>query len=460
MSNQQVAADVLEFVGGKANINSVIHCATRLRFNLKDESIAKTSELKDHPVVIQVIQSGGQYQVVIGSHVSEVHKELVILADILEGSSERGDGHEEKGEKQGIITTFVDVISSIFTPFLGALAGTGALKGVLTLLVFVGALSKESGAYQILYAGADGLITFLPIALAFTAAKKFKTNQFIAVALAMSLVYPGIASEGLNFFGIPVFYGAGYTSTVIPIILAVFLQSYVEKFFRKIVPQILKVFGISMLTLLVMVPLTYIVIGPLGLIAGSLLGKVFEALYGASALFAGIILGGFWQIAVMFGMHWGIVPLVINNLGTQGFDPFLPMAIPGLIGQAGAALGVFLMTKDVKRKGLAASGSITALFGISEPTIYGVNLPLKKPFIAGCIGGAVGGGINAFFGVKAFAFSASILSFPNFISTIDGVESNVFASIIGISLAFVIALVLTLILGFDEKKAAVSENLL
>jgi len=385
--------------------------------------------------------------VVIGSHVGEVHKELMILAGIGEVSSD----NEEKGEKQGIVTTFIDIISSIFTPFLGTLAGTGALKGLLTVLVFAGVLSKESGAYQILYAGADGFITFLPIALAFTAAKKFKTNQFIAIALAMSLVYPGITGDGLNFFGIPVFYGAGYASTVIPIILAVFLQSYVEKFFRKIVPRILKIFGVSMLTLLVMVPLTYIAIGPLGLIIGSLLGKVFEALYGASAVFAGVLLGGFWQIAVMFGMHWGIVPLVINNLGTQGFDPFLPMAIPGIIGQAGAALGVFLKSKDMKRKGLAASGSITALFGISEPTIYGVNLPLKKPFIAGCIGGAVGGGINAFFGVKAFAFSASILSFPNFISTIEGVESNVFASVIATILAFTIALVLTLVLGFKEK---------
>lgn len=453
MTNQQIAADIVKLIGGKDNIISVFHCATRLRFKLKDESIAKTGELKNHPDIIQVIQSGGQYQVVIGSHVGDIHEELVKLT----GRGEETGSKDEKGKKQGIVATLIDVIASIFTPFLGVLAGTGVLKGLLTLSVFLGWISRDSGVYQILYAGADGFLTYLPIILAFTAAKKFKTNEFIAAALAMALVYPGITGD-LNFFGIPVIYGAGYTSTVIPIIMAVFLQGYVERFLRKTLPRVLRIFGVTLLTLLIMVPLTYIVIGPLGVVIGSVLGGALKALYNFSSVFAGIILGGFWQVAVIFGMHWGVVPLVINNLGTQGYDPFLPMAIPGVIAQAGAALAVFFKAKDIKLKGLAASGTATALFGISEPTVYGVNLPLKKPFIAGCIGGAVGGGLNAFFGVKAFAFSASILSFPNFISTIEGVESNVVASIFATIAAFAIAFILTIVLGFDEKKEEAAEE--
>lgn len=453
MTNQQIAADVLKLVGGKENINSVVHCATRLRFKLKDESLAKTEELKNHPGVVQVVQSGGQYQVVIGNHVSEVHKELVKLADISEGP-----GDDAPKEKQGIVNTFIDVISSIFTPFLGILAGTGVLKGLLSLAVAVGWIADTSGTYQILYAAADGFLNFLPIALAFTAAKRFKTNPYLAIALAMALVHPDLAAfvaeKDLDFFGIPVIYGNGYASTVIPVILAVFIQSYVERFIRKIVPRVLSIFAVTLLTLLIMVPLTFVVIGPLGLIIGSVLGNVVAGVYGFSPIIAGLIIGGLWQVLVIFGMHWGLVPLAINNLGLNGYDTLLPMAVAAVMAQAGASFAVMLRAKDVKLKGLASSGGIAAIFGITEPTVYGVTLPLKKPFIAGCIGGAIGGALTAFVGVKTFAFSASVFIIPNFKSTIEGVESNVVAGAIALVLAFIIGFVLTLVLGFNEKKEA------
>ncbi len=464
MSNQQIAADVLKLVGGKENINSVIHCATRLRFKLKDESAAKTEELKNHPDVIQVVQSGGQYMVVIGSHVNEVYKELTSLAGLGAATSDE----DSPKEKQGIVNTFIDVISGIFTPFLGVLAGTGVMKGLLNLAVFLGWISTDSGAYQILYAAADAFLHFLPIALAITAARKFKANEFLAAALAMAMLYPGIltfaaTADSFDFFGIPVIFSAdigGYASTVIPIILAVFIQSKVERFVRSFVPRYLSIFAVTLLTLLVMAPLTFIVIGPLGLVIGSVLGGVIEGVYNFSPIVGGILIGAFWQILVIFGMHWGVVPLAIMNLGTNGFDTLLPLAVAGVIAQSGASFAVALKAKDTKLKGLASSGAVTAIFGITEPTVYGVTLPLKKPFYAACIGGAVGGAIAGFFAVKSFAFSASIFIIPNMISTIEGVESNFVAGIIALVAAFVVAFVLTLVLGFDEKKQdeALEEN--
>ncbi|MGL5435946.1 MAG: PTS transporter subunit EIIC [Lachnospiraceae bacterium] len=452
MTNQQIASDVFKLVGGNENIISVVHCATRLRFKLKDESVAKTEELRNHKGVVQVVQSGGQYQVVIGSHVSEVYKELSGIA----GLGEVAYNDEAPKEKQGILNTLIDVISSIFTPFLGILAGTGVMKGLLNLAVFLNWIPNTSGTYQILNATADGFLNFLPIALAFTSAKKFKTNQYLAAALAMALVHPSlkvfVASAELDFLGIPVIFGNGYASTVIPIIFAVYIQSHVEGFFRKIVPRAISVFAVTLLTLLIMAPLTFVVIGPLGLIIGSVLGNVVTGIYSFSPVVAGLVIGGFWQVMVIFGMHWGLVPIAINNLVTNGFDTLLPIAVAAVIAQAGASFGVFLKTRDVKLKGLASSGAIAAIFGITEPTVYGVTLPLKKPFIAGCIGGAIGGAIIALFNVKTFAFSASIFIIPNLISNIEGVESSVIVGVIGFAVAFVIAAVLTFILGFEKKK--------
>ncbi|MBL1229860.1 PTS glucose transporter subunit IIA [Enterococcus sp. BWB1-3] len=442
MNNKELAQKILEGVGGKENINDVFHCATRLRFRLKNEDVASTSELKKMSEIIQIVRSGGQYQVVIGNEVSTVYESLL---DVMGGNVA---GDETTGEKQGLVAKFIDIVSSIFTPFLTVLAGTGVLKGLLSLAVFLSPEFAETGTYTLLNATGDAFFRFLPIAIAFTAAKKFKTNQYIAMALAMAMVYPIENTADLTFISLPVIYGAGYTSTVFPIILAVLVQRYVEGLFKKIVPKFL-IFGVTLLTLIIMVPLTYILIGPLGTVIGSILSKGVNGLYEFSPLITGGILGGFWQILVVFGMHWGFVPLTLLNFSTLGYDSLLPMSIAGVIAQSGAAFGVFLKSKDKNMRSLAASSSLTALFGITEPAVYGVTLPLKKPFIAASIGGAIGGGVIAFFGVKSFAFNASILAIPNMIGR-DGIESSAMMGIIGLSAAFVIAAILAFILGFDE----------
>ncbi|OFI48253.1 PTS beta-glucoside transporter subunit EIIBCA [Floricoccus tropicus] len=449
----ELAKQIVKGVGGDENIISLVHCATRLRFKLKDDSIANTKELNENPGVIQVVKSAGQYQVVIGSHVGDVYKEIMEITN-LEGSNK-----SDEKDNLGIFAKLVDTISSIFTPFLGAMAGAGVLKGLLILFVSLGWLSVESGTYTILFTAADGIFTFLPVFLAYTAAKKFNANTFIAVAIAAALLHPSISAalasgNGLKFLGIPVILGVGgYASSVVPIILSIWVQSKVEPFLKNVIPSVLQMVFIPFLTLLIMVPLTFVVIGPLGTIIGDYLGKGFNGLYGFSPLLAGIIIGGFWQVMVMFGIHWGFIPIAMISLQMQGYEVLAPLALPSVIAQGGAALAVAFITRNKEFRALSISTAVPVFFGITEPVVYGVNLPLKKPFIASCISGAVGGGIIGFFGVKNFTNGLiSLLSIPGMISTDPSLKSNVPAVIAAVIIAFVLAFILTYVLCFKDQE--------
>lgn len=450
MDNQAVGKRVWEAVGGEKNVNSSVHCATRLRFKLKDESVADTQKLKQDPDVIQVVQSGGQYQVVIGSNVADVYQAIVDEQGLTDQS-----GTEDQSKNP--LNRLIDIISSIFTPFLGAMAAAGILKGFLSLATVLGWLSADTGAYQILFAAADGVFTFLPVMLAFTAAKKFKTNQFLSVAIAMALVYPAItqlagAGGAVDFFGLPIVLAqSGYTSSVIPIILAVWVQSKFEPLVKKVIPQFLQMIFVPMIVLLVMVPLTFLLLGPIGTVIGNGLGSLFNSIYSFSPLVAGLIMGSLWQVFVMFGMHWGFVPIMFLNIEQYGFDVMVPMLLPAVLAQGGAALAVAIRTKDTKLRSLGISSTITSLFGITEPTVYGVTLPLKKPFVVACLSAGIGGAMIGFAGVKAFSSGlVSLLTIPTFISTNQAVESNVTMAILATALSFVLAFVGTLIVGFDE----------
>ncbi|HFC9302422.1 TPA: beta-glucoside-specific PTS transporter subunit IIABC [Enterococcus hirae] len=450
MDNQAVGKRVWEAVGGEKNVNSLVHCATRLRFKLKDESVADTQKLKQDPDVIQVVQSGGQYQVVIGSNVADVYQAIVDEQGLTDQS-----GTEDQSKNP--LNRLIDIISSIFTPFLGAMAAAGILKGFLSLATVLGWLSADTGAYQILFAAADGVFTFLPVMLAFTAAKKFKTNQFLSVAIAMALVYPAItqlagAGGAVDFFGLPIVLAqSGYTSSVIPIILAVWVQSKFEPLVKKVIPQFLQMIFVPMIVLLVMVPLTFLLLGPIRTVIGNGLGSLFNSIYSFSPLVAGLIMGSLWQVFVMFGMHWGFVPIMFLNIEQYGFDVMVPMLLPAVLAQGGAALAVAIRTKDTKLRSLGISSTITSLFGITEPTVYGVTLPLKKPFVVACLSAGIGGAMIGFAGVKAFSSGlVSLLTIPTFISTNQAVESNVTMAILATALSFVLAFVGTLIVGFDE----------
>lgn len=446
MGETALAKQLLKLVGGKQNINQVWHCATRLRFTLKDQDKVPKEKVEALDGVITVVEASGQFQVVIGNNVSDVYQEVVKLEPSLsDGTEGPATVTHEKMTFKRAFNGLLTFISGVFTPFLGAMAGAGILKGLLSLAVVLGWLTTKSGAYQIWWAAADGIFYFLPLALAFTAAKQLKVNQFVAMAIAAAMVYPNIVAlvgkPSIDFFGIPVV-AANYTATVLPILLVVVVQKFLEPFFNRIWHESVRNILAPLCLLVVIVPLTMLVVGPVSSILSNGLATAIVSLNKSVPVLAGMILGGFWQVFVIFGVHWALVPVMMNNIALYGTDPMMPILLPAVLAQAGAAFAVFLKARDAKMKSLAGSSTITALFGITEPTIYGITLKLKKPFYCACVAGAVGGIIVAMSGAGANVASlASILSLPTYLGKGFGV------SVIGDVVAFVLGVGLTLAFG-------------
>lgn len=439
MKYENLAKDIIKNVGGKENINSLCHCITRLRFKLKDESKANTDVLKKMDGVVTVVKSGGQYQVVIGNHVPDVYADVCSVAGISDNAS---SGEVE--EKMNPLNRFIDIVSGVFQPILGVLCATGMIKGVNAILLATGLVTEGSGSYIILNSIGDSLMYFFPIFLGYTAAKKFKLNQFLGIAIGASMVYPTItalAGTTINFLGIPVVMpSSGYASTVIPVIAAVYVASKIEQMFKKIIPDVVKTFLVPFCTLLVVVPLTFIVIGPITSTAGDLLGSVTSAIYNFSPLVAGLFIGGFWQIFVMFGLHWGLVPIAFNNLAVLGYDSVLAVSVPVCFAQTGVVIAIMLKAKNKKLKSLCIPAIISGIFGITEPAIYGITLPRKKPFILSCIGGAVTGGVVGFFGCKGYSAGATgVFALPSYINP-AGIDSSLYgmaiAMVVGLAVGF------------------------
>ncbi|MED2977826.1 beta-glucoside-specific PTS transporter subunit IIABC [Bacillus swezeyi] len=445
MDVQSLAKEILRHIGGEKNVVSLVHCATRLRFKLKDRSKADKKALEETDGVLTVVESGGQFQVVIGNHVPEVYKEIGRISNILEDSP----ADQSQKEKGNIAGRLVDVVSSIFTPLLGVMAGAGILKGLLLICTNAGWLTAEETTYTILYAAADSLFYFLPLLLAVTAAKKFGANLFVALTIAGALIYPSIlelknSGADTEFFGIPVVL-MNYTSTVIPIILAVFVMSWLEKYCMRIIHDSVKNFITPVICLVVMVPLTLIVFGPLGVYTGNGIAAAILSVFDVSPILAGAIIAALWQILVIFGIHWGIVPVILNNIAVHGKDYIKPATAAAVFAQTGAAFGVMLKTKNKKLKTLAGSAAITGIFGITEPAVYGVTLRLKKPFVCGVISAAAGGAIIGYSHSVAIASGApGLLTIPIFYGP------GFLGFIIGISVSFVLSIVLTYIVGFDD----------
>jgi beta-glucoside PTS system EIICBA component len=463
MKYEQLAKDILANVGGKENVSSVVHCVTRLRFKLKDEKKANTEVLKNMDGVVTVMKSGGQYQVVIGNHVPDVYAAVTTVGN-LGAVSENSDSSSD--EKVGLGAAFIDMISGVFQPILGVLAATGMIKGFAALFLALGWVEATSGTYQLLNIAGDGLFNFLPIFLGYTAMKKFGGSPFIGMAIAAALVHPTLATlttgdvstvlfKGtlfespihITFLGIPVIM-MSYASSVIPIILSAFVASKVEKGLKKIIPDVVKTFVVPFFTIAIMVPLTFLAIGPISTWAGSLLGAATIWIYELSPIVAGLIIGGLWQVFVIFGLHWGLVPIAINNLTTMGNDPVLATTVMVCFAQIGAVLAVMLKTKDKKLKSLSVSSFISGIFGVTEPAIYGITLPLKKPFIMSCIGGGVGGAIIGATAGKLWMFGGmGIFVFPAFIKPGAALDMSFYGAIIALVAGFAVAFVLTYLFG-------------
>jgi beta-glucoside PTS system EIICBA component len=448
MNYEKLAKDIVHLVGGENNVVSLVHCATRLRFVLKDEAKADKGKLEKTDGIITVKQSGGQFQVVVGNKVPEVYNAIGKVSNIL---SETGQEDKSAKGNKGF-GAVIDVVSSIFAPLLGVMAGSGILKGLLLIASNLGWLQSKETTYMILYAAADSLFYFLPLLLAVTTARKFGGNIFVALTIAGGLLYPSIVTlktEGTptDFFGIPVVM-MSYSSTVIPIILAVIVMSKLEKVCNRFLHESVKNFVTPLILLVIMLPLTLMVFGPVGVYVGNAIAAGLVAAFSFSPLLAGAILGACWQLLVIFGVHWGLIPVFINNIAVNGRDGIKPSASASIFAQTGAAFGVMLKTKNKKLRTLAGSATLTALFGITEPAVYGVTLPLKRPFIAGIIGGAIGGAIIGQAGTQAFASGApGLLTLPIFY----GPGGQGFPGLIlGITVSFLVSAILTYILGFED----------
>ncbi len=444
-----LARDIIETVGGEGNVASATHCATRLRLALKDDSKANKAATEKLPGVITVMKAGGQYQVVIGNNVGLVYEELGKFTKLIEGG---GGSAPVEGN---ILNKFIALISSMFLPVLWPLAGAGLLKAFLSLLTNFNLIDTTGTTYTILAATADALFYFLPLFLAVTASKRFKTNQFTSMAIGAALVYPSIvalvsAKDPVTFLGLPVVM-MSYTSSVIPIIIAVWLQGYLEKFLNKYLPSAVRNFTTPLLVMLIMVPLTLMTVGPITTYAARGISSGVNALFGFAPWLAGAIMGGFWQVFVLFGLHWGFVPIMVNDLSTQGYSLLSGPLLAAVLAQAAATLAVFLRSKSFKRREVAGPSAFSGfLAGVTEPAIYGVNLPLKLPFYFGIAGGAIGGAIASAGGSAANAFVfPSLLALPAYMKI-----GNFTLQLIGTAVAIGLAFGLTFVFGPRETADA------
>ncbi|KAA2275002.1 beta-glucoside-specific PTS transporter subunit IIABC [Staphylococcus haemolyticus] len=468
MKYENLAKDIVDKVGGSENINSLTHCITRLRFKLKDEDKADTEYLKNRDGIVTVMKSAGQYQVVIGNHVPDVYEAVTKVANI----NSESIVNEKSDKKDNLFDRFIDLISGIFQPILGVLAAAGMIKGFAALFLALGWLTEKSGTYQIIYALGDGLFYFFPIFLGLTAAKKFGANHFIGMAVGAAMVYPTIVSamalgtkgaqtlfsgtpfevqSSLTFMGIPVI-SMTYTSSVIPIIFAVYFASFLEKKIKKIIPDVLKTFLVPFFTLLITVPLTFIIIGPISSWIANWIGSAAVAIYGFSPIIAGILLGAFWQVFVIFGVHWGLVAIMLNNVSTTGYDIIYPLIFCASFAQTGIVIGLLLKTKNKKLKSLALPASISGIFGVTEPAIYGITLPRKKLFVYSCIISGIFGAILGLAGTKLYLMGGmGIFSYTSFIGK-SGIDKSVWAAVITSVLATLVGIIVGYIAHSDKKE--------
>ncbi len=429
--------------------------------------------LKAMEGVVTVMKSGGQYQVVIGNHVPEVFEDVMELIGLQEGGS---SGKEEK--KGRLLDRAIDVVSGIFQPILGIMAACGMLKGLNTLLVALGLYSAECGGYLIINAAGDALFTFLPLFLGYTAAKKFGLKPMLDLAIGAAMCYPGIQAGALsagmepvyslldgtmfassvyiNFFGIPVI-SVDYTGTVIPVILAVWFASKCEKFFNKLIPDLVKFFFVPMLTLLVTLPVSVIFLGPVATLGSTLISEFTLTIRGFSPLLAGAIVGLTWQILVIFGMHWGFIPVYINNVMTLGYDNVMMPFFACTFATSAVVLAIFFKTKDKKLREMAIPNFISGIFGVTEPAIYGILLPLKKPFIISCIAGGIGGAFYGHFNFRKFILGGmGIFELPNMMNP-DGTMGNIIVAFAGIAISMAAGFLLTMLFYKDKPQTVQAE---
>ena len=454
---EKLAVDIVDAVGGKENIVNATRCATRLRLVLKETPKDANKKVSGLTGVITVVENNGQFQVVIGTHVGKVFDKVQTLVDLDETSS-------EDAPKGSIVNRVIATMSAVFAPFIYILAAAGLLQGCLIIINMINPGFASTGTYEVLSFISWAPFTFLPIFIAITASKHFKCNTFIAVACCAALVSPDWASiasriaggEAVTFLGIGLA-ETTYTSTVLPPLFLVLALSYLEKFVDKVIPEVVKSLITPFICILVMVPLTILVIGPVSDGVATAIANGYNALYNFAPVIAAAVIGGFWQVVVIFGVHWGVTPMVLANFDMYGQDTFQAFQTMAVVAQMGAAFGVFLKSKRQETKSVALSAGITGIFGITEPTIYGVTLRFKKPFICACISGAVAAAVASFFNSVYYVYAG----LPGLLTVVNAIGANptaIVGELIGCAIAIIGSIVLVQIVGFDEGQASDEEN--
>ena len=458
---KETATQVVEAIGGRENVNNAWHCVTRLRFNLNDKNVIKIDEIKKIPGVMGAQFSGDQFQVIIGNTVADVFEEVEMLVG--GSSSEKPTNNDE-----GFVSKLFDAISGIFTPIVPALAGTGLLKGFLALAVIMGISNPESTSYQLLYGLADSVLYFLPFLLAVSTARKFRTSEYLSLALAGAMVYPAYLTAAqqamqatmtggevpgswhiLGFLPVPL---VTYTSSVLPIIFTVLLLKYVLNWVKKWMPKSLTLMFTPMVALLIVFPIAMVVIGPIGTYAGNFVGDGIAWLFDVAGPFAGIILGATFPLLVITGMHYSLMPIALTNFAKNGYENMIgPINSVTNVAQSGSAFAVAVRTKSSSMRQIAISSGISAVIGITEPAMYGVNLKLKRPFYGAMAGGAVAGGFAIMMGTKSYGGGGmpGVFSIPGYIHAED--RFNVIWFIVALALSWILSFIFTLVLGFKEE---------
>ena len=456
---QKLALDIIDVVGGQKNIVNATRCATRLRLVLKETPEGAKEKVSALAGVITVVENNGQFQVVIGTHVGEVY-DSVAEALHLDASAQ-----EIEQPKQNIVNRIIATMSAVFAPFVYILAAAGLLQGALILITMAAPSFSETGTYEVLNFMSCTPFTFLPIFIAITASKHFKCNTYIAILCCCALVnqsWADIAAriadgDVVRFLGVKLS-ETTYTSTVLPPLLLVWVLSYLEHFIEKKLPDAAKPLLTPLICFVVMVPATIMVIGPASAITANAIANGYNALVAFAPALAGAIIGGLWQVVVIFGVHWGITPVVLANFDMNGCDTFQAFQTIAVVAQVAAAFGVFIKSRNKEFKGVALSAGVTGIFGITEPTIYGVTLRLKKPFICGCAGGAVGAVVMSFFHSAYYAYAG----LPGLLTIVNAISKDAPMSFIGEALACVIAFVITIvaiqIVGFDDPVDEAEES--
>ena len=451
MAYEQLVMAIIEAIGGKDNVVRATHCATRLRLVLQDEKRVDKEKIDELEKVAGSVFSGGQYQIIIGMNVADVHKEFIATM----GAPETDKEVKEERETN-LFNRFFKCLVGIMTPTFGIMGAAGIMKGLLALLLALGLLKETDGAYQVWYAVSQGCFYYLPIWVGYNASKVFGGSPFIGAVLAAGLVFPDIVTaytdkSSLSFFGIPIIL-VNYTQSLFPAILSSWFATKLELFFKRVLPEVLRLLFVPFLTLVIAAPVTFLILGPVMSSISDMLATVVMRIYGLSPIVFGILGGAFWQVIVVFGLHYAFIPILINNITNVGHDPINAVFIVTVFALSGTAMGYALKSKDKKQKALGISTGLTGLMGITEPIIYSLALPVRRQFVYSWISGAIAGGFIAATHSLIYNFgNGGLASIPLFISP-DGNLSSMYVYIIASSIAFVVPIVLNLIFGTGEAE--------